>query len=478
MAAESMVQDAGWTMMDIGKRIERALSPVRAAAVTITAKRGPVVEQNITDSVLVVCESSVIYRRRNLGQASVAAIARLLLFDGRNPDRWHSSLTGFARTFAPCPVRPGPRDRNGWSRVSARLRRIDPGPRTGGCSRPALPTRRIAVRAYDVARALRRHHPDPTLAAGRYATALGSRPKACDAMTNRRYRITHHTQYRYSDVVTNSYGRGHLTPRDTAGQRCLSFDLDIDPEPADRSTSLDGYGNISTYFQVTRPHRELSVLGRSIVEVAPPPAGVIPPARRSNPGSRPARTVPAACWPRISASTSAPGDHRRRHRVRRAGFAPGRPLIEALRDLNARIFADFTYRSGSTTVSTQVTQVLEAREGVCQDFARLAVACLRANSLAASYVSGYLATDPPPGRERVFGIDATHAWAAVGLPATVGSAWTRPTTNSSMSVMSQWGGAGLLGPAAVARIIYTDSECSVIDVSVDVEPLTGDPAGA
>ena len=89
---------------------------------------------------------------------------------------------------------------------------------------------------------------------------------------------------------------------------------------------------------------------------------------------------------------------------------------EVLEDLNARIHSDFTYRSGSTTVSTQVGEVLAAREGVCQDFARLAIACLRSNGLAASYVSGYLATDPPPGRERMVGIDATHAWASVWTP--------------------------------------------------------------
>ena len=97
-------------------------------------------------------------------------------------------------------------------------------------------------------------------------------------------------------------------------------------------------------------------------------------------------------------------------------FPPGRPLIEVLIDLTSRIYHDFTYRSGSTTVSTRVGDVLAAGEGVCQDFARLAIACLRANGLAASYVSGYLATDPPPGKERMVGIDATHAWASVWTP--------------------------------------------------------------
>lgn len=70
----------------------------------------------------------------------------------------------------------------------------------------------------------------------------------------RRYRITHRTEYRYSAVVTNSYGRCHLTPRDNERQRRISFDLDIDPRPSDRATSRDVFGNISSYFQVTDRH--------------------------------------------------------------------------------------------------------------------------------------------------------------------------------------------------------------------------------
>jgi transglutaminase-like putative cysteine protease len=97
-------------------------------------------------------------------------------------------------------------------------------------------------------------------------------------------------------------------------------------------------------------------------------------------------------------------------------FSPGRPLIEVIEDLASRIYTDFTYRPGATTVSSHVSEVVAARRGVCQDFARLAIACLRANGLAASYVSGYLVTDPPPGKERMLGTDATHAWAAVWTP--------------------------------------------------------------
>ena len=81
----------------------------------------------------------------------------------------------------------------------------------------------------------------------------------------RRHRVTHRTEYRYSDVVTSSYGRGFLTPRDSLRQRCVAHQLVIDPAPADSSTSEDSYGNISAYFHVTEPHEVLKVTSDSIV---------------------------------------------------------------------------------------------------------------------------------------------------------------------------------------------------------------------
>jgi len=167
------------------------------------------------------------------------------------------------------------------------------------------------------------------------------------------------------------------------------------------------------------------------------------------------------------------------HAYAAPSFTPGRPLIDVLRDLSSRIFTDFTYRSGSTTVSTRVAEVLAAREGVCQDFARLAIACLRANGLAASYVSGYLATDPPPGKERMVGVDATHAWAAVWTPQ---NQWLAldPTNNQLIDERYVVVGFGrdYADVPPLRGIIYTDSESSAIEVSVDVAPCEGMKTGA
>lgn len=299
------------------------------------------------------------------------------------------------------------------------------------------------------------------------------------AQGGRCYRITHRTDYRYSDVVTSSYGRGFLTPRDSARQRCLSHELKIDPEPADSSTSRDVYGNLSSYFHVTQRHHTLSVVSSSVVQVDPPPSDVYGAGSALAPWeiARPVG-VEGALAIEFTLDLQAPEITDAVRDYAAPSFVPGRPLIEVLSDLNARIFDDFTYRSGSTTVSTQVNEVLLAREGVCQDFARLAIACLRANGLAASYISGYLATDPPPGKERMVGIDATHAWAAVWTPQ---SQWLGldPTNDQMIDeryIIVGWG-RDYADVPPLRGIIYTDSERSVIDVSVDVAPYDGLAAG-
>jgi uncharacterized alpha-E superfamily protein len=127
MAAESMVQDAGWTMMDIGKRIERGLALTALLRSTLIRRRTPGAEQTIIDSVLVACESSVIYRRRNLGQASIAAVAELLLFDGGNPRSLVYQLDRLRSGLRSLPGASGSsRSERLVEEISKRLRRLDP----------------------------------------------------------------------------------------------------------------------------------------------------------------------------------------------------------------------------------------------------------------------------------------------------------------------------------------------------------------
>jgi transglutaminase-like putative cysteine protease len=285
----------------------------------------------------------------------------------------------------------------------------------------------------------------------------------------------HRTVYRYSDVVTSSYGRGFLTPRDSARQRCLSHELVIEPEAADSSTSRDAYGNISSYFHVTERHQRLCITSKSVVEVDPPPADLYGGGSARAPWeiARPVG-LDGALATEFTLDLQPPEITDDVRAYAAPSFEPERPLIDVLRDLTSRIYSDFTYRSGSTTVSTGVNEVLAAREGVCQDFARLAIACLRANGLAASYVSGYLATDPPPGKQRMIGIDATHAWASVWTPQ---NQWLGLDPTNDQMVDERYiivgFGRDYADVPPLRGIIYTESERSVIDVAVDVAPYEG-----
>lgn len=298
-------------------------------------------------------------------------------------------------------------------------------------------------------------------------------------MSTRIYRVFHRTSYTYDDDVSSSYGRCYLTPRGLAGQRVLSSTLTIDPEPDDRSTGVDVYGNSDSYFHVRTAHRALTVTAESVVEVDPTDQGLLLGASARVPWeqARPAAVGPRAALaaefvldldpPEITPAVEA---------YAAEVFRPGRPLIEAVTDLTTRIFSDFTYKSGSTAISTRVDAVMARREGVCQDFARVAIACLRSVGLAARYESGYLATDPPPGKEKIFGADASHAWAAVWLP---DGRWLAfdPTNDKLVDerhVTLAWG-RDYDDVPPLRGVIYTDSTTSRIEVSVDVSPLDPDP---
>jgi transglutaminase-like putative cysteine protease len=100
----------------------------------------------------------------------------------------------------------------------------------------------------------------------------------------------------------------------------------------------------------------------------------------------------------------------------RPAFPAGRPLLAAAIALMHRIHAEFTFDAGTTSIATPITRVLAERRGVCQDFAHLQIGCLRSLGLPARYVSGYLLTDPPPGRPRLLGADASHAWLSAWCP--------------------------------------------------------------
>ncbi len=152
-------------------------------------------------------------------------------------------------------------------------------------------------------------------------------------------------------------------------------------------------------------------------------------------------------------------------------FSTGRPLIEAVSDLTQRIHNDFDYVPGFTTISTPLSSVLKHRKGVCQDFAHLAIGCLRAMGLAAPYISGYLETQPSPNKEHLIGADASHAWFSVYLP---NHGWIDfdPTNNllpDDRHITAAWG-RDFADVTPLKGVVLGGGQ-HTLTVSVTVEPI-------
>lgn len=232
----------------------------------------------------------------------------------------------------------------------------------------------------------------------------------------RTYRVTHRTSYAYRGEVSTSFGRAHLLPSDRPRQTCVDASVTVTPRPAEQHEHTDAFGNRSTYFAVTSAHRELTVLAESTVAVTPTAVPVplawevVRDGLRTHPDSIGPDSIDARGYalpsPRLGPDPAVTV-------YARPSFPPGRAIADAALDLSSRIHRDFRYVSGSSTVRSTVADLFASGEGVCQDFAHLAVAGLRSMGLAARYVSGYLETRPPPGRPKLAGADASHAWVSV-----------------------------------------------------------------
>ena len=235
-------------------------------------------------------------------------------------------------------------------------------------------------------------------------------------------RILHRTRYRYHGAIDMAQHMVHLRPVDTASQRVLSHELRIDPEPAARSETTDVFGNPRTFFSLQSIHSMLTVEADSLVQTQPPePLPEGPPWRsmtweRVREHFRYRAQAPFdAASEFLFASPYVPRDDAF-SAFARPSFKPGLPALEAARALMERIHTELSYETHSTEVNTPALQALAQRKGVCQDFAHIMLGCLRSLGLPARYVSGYLLTRPPPGKPRLIGADASHAWVSVYVP--------------------------------------------------------------
>lgn len=287
-----------------------------------------------------------------------------------------------------------------------------------------------------------------------------------------RYRIVHRTTHRYKAPVSVGNHIACLTPRSLPGHQCVAHELHIKPAPATRSERIDYFGNRVTIFTVQQPHSALVVEARSEVHLdEPAPWPATPPwedvttavrADHSGEGLDAYQFVFASPRIRPSADFAA---------YARQSFTPGRAFADALLDLTRRIHKEFRFDSKATNVATTGEEVFRNRRGVCQDFAHVQIACLRSLNLAARYVSGYLRTYPPPGRPRLVGADASHAWVSAYCP---GAGWldVDPTNDMvprrSHVTIACGRDYGDIGPL---RGLILGGRDHTLKVAVDMEPL-------
>lgn len=234
------------------------------------------------------------------------------------------------------------------------------------------------------------------------------------------YQVIHTTEYEYHHAVSLCHNTMKLMIRDTEDQHCKKVTIRITPEPDVVNEYEDYFGNKVMYFAVQHEHKLLKVSVHSLVEKIPGPNAALNLYTHSSwedarmqildPGPENFDARQYIAETEITAVT----DDIRQYAT--LSFTGGRSLFEATNDLMQRIFRDFEFKSGFTTVSTPLNEVMKSRKGVCQDFAHLAIACVRSVGLAARYISGYIETLPPYGKEKLTGVDASHAWFAVYFP--------------------------------------------------------------
>jgi len=267
-----------------------------------------------------------------------------------------------------------------------------------------------------------------------------------------KYRITHTTFYHYSQPVGLCQNEAKLQPRIFWRQQCHNSRFDIKPAPMDFSERTDFFGNRVAYFAIQQAHTQLIVTAISEVTIFP---------RQNN-----LDLLNQMPWEQVRSllqetpvqgqSQSQQGQIQIQDQDQmleildarqyildspmvtispeladyaQSSFPPNRTLVDVVHDLMGRIYKDFTYDPTFTTIATPLSDVLSFRRGVCQDFAHLAIGCLRAYGMAARYISGYVETLPEPGKPRLVGADASHAWFSVYIP---GTGWLDfdPTNNT------------------------------------------------
>jgi transglutaminase-like putative cysteine protease len=288
-----------------------------------------------------------------------------------------------------------------------------------------------------------------------------------------RYTVKHITEYIYGDRVSHCYNLAHMIPRNTQRQVCLSTKMDISPLPAYKSKNEDYFGNFAYHFEIQKPHKKLTITAVSDIETRAQSSsfnldfGVTCREARQLLSSSTRQDILFSKEFLLNTPMVSASEELREYAA--PLFDDNRPLLSAVMALTSKIYTEFDYSPLATSVATPLSEVLKARKGVCQDFAHLQIACLRALGFPAKYISGYLETVPAQGQERLVGADATHAWIAVYSP-TEGWFEFDPTNDclaGEQHVVTAWG-RDFFDVTPLKGVIFGGGDRPALRVSVDV----------
>lgn len=289
-----------------------------------------------------------------------------------------------------------------------------------------------------------------------------------------RYKVIHQTEYQYENEASLCHNVMYKTPMDTPFQKVISFECEIDPKPSYFGKRKDFFGNESIYFSVDTLHKTLRVKAESEVSIQNPDWLTVG-LNDSKPWEEVVRWTHSAATTNDIKQFYLESEHvpilPEIQRYALQSFKPNRPIFEALKELNSRIFSDFKFTPGFTDISTPVKTVYETKKGVCQDFAHFGLSCLRSLGLSAKYMSGYLETVPPPGKPKMIGADASHAWIAVYIPEW---GWVEFDSTNNLIVKNEHirvaTGRDFSDVTPLKGIVYSSGE-QQLKVSVDVTKL-------
>lgn len=290
--------------------------------------------------------------------------------------------------------------------------------------------------------------------------------------------IIHTTRYKYENGASFCHNLTTLKPKNIVGQVLLDYNLTISPTPDDLSEREDFFGNTTTRFSIQEFHKELEVTAKSRVRRNYEEQVLLFDLEKAK------KVKVKEAVKLLNGSTSELIDAKQFvlkspliydvskeiKNYAKVSFKQQRSLYEASFDLMERIFNDFDFVSGFTNIATPLEVVMKEKKGVCQDFAQIAIACVRSMGLPARYVSGYIETLPPEGKEKLVGTDASHAWFSVYIPS---FGWVEfdPTNNQvpkNQHITVAYG-RDYLDVPPLKGVTYSSGK-NKMEVSVDIRP--------